>query len=195
MTLKTDNAIIGVSATDSQNFFLDTDLAGGLRLRRNSNGSGQTILSVSSAGQVSTPATQGSIIQMQAYPQDAGSTTTNSTFTNMNVSSKIFTPRSANSTIIVECVFQAYTANVASQNMAALFQLHENTVGLLGGAIQMYPLSGSGGIGMYASQVVKFHFTNTTLAQKFFNLRGAVGGAGGTAYANNQIWTITEVQN
>ena len=50
MTIKTDNTVIGVSATDTNNFLLDTDLAGALRLRRKTDGSGGTILTVDSNG-------------------------------------------------------------------------------------------------------------------------------------------------
>ena len=53
MTLKTDNYQIGLDATtDTNNFLIDTDGAGALRIRRKSDGSGGTVLTVDSAGRV-----------------------------------------------------------------------------------------------------------------------------------------------
>ena len=43
MTIKTDAYIIGSNADDTRNFLLDTDLAGALRIRRRSDGSGGTL--------------------------------------------------------------------------------------------------------------------------------------------------------
>ena len=52
MTLKTDNYQIGLdSVTDSKNYLLDTDITGALRIRRNSDGSGATILNISPDGE------------------------------------------------------------------------------------------------------------------------------------------------
>jgi hypothetical protein len=55
MTIKTDSYIVGSNADDTRNFLLDTDLAGALRIRRKSDGSGGTVLTVDSAGVVSLP--------------------------------------------------------------------------------------------------------------------------------------------
>lgn len=52
MTLKTDNYQIGLdSVTDSKNYLLDTDVTGALRIRRNSDGSGATILNITPDGE------------------------------------------------------------------------------------------------------------------------------------------------
>lgn len=51
MTLKTDSYQIGLdSVTATNNFLVDTDGAGGLRIRRKSDGSGGTVLTIDSAG-------------------------------------------------------------------------------------------------------------------------------------------------
>jgi hypothetical protein len=52
MTFKTDKFIIGNNATDTQNFLLDTDGVGGLRIRQKSDGSGTSILSTDANGLV-----------------------------------------------------------------------------------------------------------------------------------------------
>lgn len=50
MTFKTDSIIVGTNTDDTRNFLLDTDLAGGLRIRRRSDGSGGLVMSINSAG-------------------------------------------------------------------------------------------------------------------------------------------------
>ena len=65
MTLKTDKYQIGLDATtDTNNFLIDTDGAGGLRIRKKSDGSGGVILTVDSAGRVAIPI-------MTSYANDA----------------------------------------------------------------------------------------------------------------------------
>ena len=50
MTIKTDAYIIGSNADDTRNFLLDTDLAGALRIRRKSDGSGGALFSIDANG-------------------------------------------------------------------------------------------------------------------------------------------------
>jgi hypothetical protein len=50
MTIKTDSYIIGSNADDTRNFLLDTDLAGALRIRRKSDGSGGLLATFDSSG-------------------------------------------------------------------------------------------------------------------------------------------------
>lgn len=46
----TNSVVLGQSATDTNNFLLDTDTSGALRIRRKSDGSGGTVLTVNSSG-------------------------------------------------------------------------------------------------------------------------------------------------
>lgn len=55
MTISTDSYILGSSPTDTNNFLLDTDGAGALRIRRRSDGSGGTLISFSPSGAPSIP--------------------------------------------------------------------------------------------------------------------------------------------
>ena len=65
MTLKTDSYQVGLdSTTDTNNFRIDTDGAGGFRVRRKSDGSGGTILTVDSSGRVG-------LAVMTTYANDA----------------------------------------------------------------------------------------------------------------------------
>jgi len=57
MTVKTDSLIVGLdSVTDTNNFRIDTDGAGGLRIRRKSDGSGVTVLTINANGTLVQPA-------------------------------------------------------------------------------------------------------------------------------------------
>lgn len=48
--VKTNSVVLGQSPTDANNFLLDTDAAGALRIRRKSDGSGGLVMSINSAG-------------------------------------------------------------------------------------------------------------------------------------------------
>lgn len=50
MTVKTDSYVIGSNVDDTRNFLLDTDLAGALRIRRKSDGSGGLLATFDTAG-------------------------------------------------------------------------------------------------------------------------------------------------
>lgn len=52
----TNAVVLGQSGTASNNFLLDTDQAGALRIRRNADGSGGALLTVNSAGTLVQPA-------------------------------------------------------------------------------------------------------------------------------------------
>lgn len=56
MAITTNSYVLGLSGTDTNNFLLDTDGAGSLRIRRKSDGSGGTVLTVNSAGTLVQPA-------------------------------------------------------------------------------------------------------------------------------------------
>lgn len=50
MTVKTDAYVIGSNADDTRNFLIDTDLAGALRIRRRSDGSGGVLATINANG-------------------------------------------------------------------------------------------------------------------------------------------------
>jgi hypothetical protein len=50
MTVKTDSYVVGSNVDDTRNFLLDTDLAGALRIRRKSDGSGGLLATFDAAG-------------------------------------------------------------------------------------------------------------------------------------------------
>lgn len=54
-----NSVVLGQSGTAANNFLLDTDAAGALRIRRNSDGSGGTLLVIDSAGLTQLGATSG----------------------------------------------------------------------------------------------------------------------------------------
>lgn len=54
-TLTLQKVVLGTHPTPANNFLLDTDQAGALRVRRNADGSGGTVLTVESNGRVTLP--------------------------------------------------------------------------------------------------------------------------------------------
>ena len=86
MTIKTDKYILGVSATDTNNFLLDTDLAGALRVRRKSDGSGGTVLTIDANGVVAMPS---SVVAASAY-QSTGQSIPNVTWTKVSLAAEDF---------------------------------------------------------------------------------------------------------
>jgi hypothetical protein len=59
MTVKTDSYIIGNNSDDTRNFLLDTDLAGAMRIRRKSDGSGGLLATFDSSGNLQLGAASG----------------------------------------------------------------------------------------------------------------------------------------
>lgn len=57
-----NQVVVGQSGTNSQNFLIDTDVAGALRIRRGSDGSLGTVLNIDSSGRMSSVLTQGTAI-------------------------------------------------------------------------------------------------------------------------------------
>lgn len=136
------------------------------------------------------------IIQ-QLFQTDAGTSTTSSSLTNLTNSLISFTPKSTNSTILVEVVFNGGVANGAGINSQAVYNLFEtNVAGAFGINAVVGALAAAGGVGVQTVMVLKYYRTNNALTTRSFGLCGALNvGSGLVVYGSSQSWTITEIQN
>jgi hypothetical protein len=140
----------------------------------------------------------GDVLQVLAFT-DSGATTTSGTLANVTAGAKSITPKSSNSTIIIQCTFGGYVlAGGAGTNTLASFQLYNNTAGSnIGvGEVQIGVTSGAGSnVNTYAPSAISASITNSGTSAIAFILRARYAGAATTAGAINHQWTIIEVQN
>jgi len=140
----------------------------------------------------------GDVLQVLAFT-DAGATTTSSTLANVTAGAKSITPKSNNSTIIIQCSFGGYVlSGGAGTNTLASFQLYNNTaasnIGV--GEVQIGVTSGAGAnVNTYAPGAISASITNSGTSAISFILRSRYAGAATTTGAINHQWTIIEVQN
>lgn len=139
----------------------------------------------------------GQVIQ-EVYATDAGSTTSSSSLANVTASAKSITPKSSNSTIIVECMFDGkVAAGGAGTNTTAKFRLYD--YGNSADIGQEYTLGVASGAGANvqtdAPCNLAAYVSNAALTARSFTLRARYGTASATVTATNHVWRIREVQN
>lgn len=193
------NAVqLGDSSTATQNFVWQTNVDGTAKLARGNVGATtQDVLTVDANGKVSLPATQGSVLQVQYYT-DAGASATTNAFTNVSAANKTITPRSTNSTLIIECVTMGtVTAGGAGTNTTGEYILYDvEAVSTFGAAASLGVVSASGtNVQTQAPVPVIASRPNTALTARNFQLRARWATSSCTVTAGNQVWKITEVQN
>lgn len=139
----------------------------------------------------------GTVLQVVSAT-DVGSNTAAATLTNITSGVKQITPKSSNSTLIVECTFDAtVSAGGPGQNTTGVFQLYNNTAAAnIGQQFSLGAVSGAGAdVQSQASGVIRALVTNSALTAIDFILRAKYGTAACTVTGANHVWTITEVQN
>jgi len=140
----------------------------------------------------------GDVLQALTFT-DAGATTTSSTLANVTAGAKSITPKSSNSTIIIQCSFSGYVlAGGAGTNTAAQFRLYNSTgtadIGIA--SVDLGVTSGAGtNVNTYAPSAIAASITNSGTSTISFILRARYGGAPTTVGAISHQWIITEVQN
>ena len=149
-----------------------------------------------SSGTIATIERPGTVLQMVAFPVDAGSSTTSTSIVNLSASNKTITPKSTNSVLHISVVFQGIiTAGGAGTNSSGYFKVLESASGVGETAI-LGVVSGSGtNVQTQANQVLSVALTNSSLTARVFTLGGYKSGGTSTASATNQYFTITEVQS
>lgn len=187
--------VLGLNADPTRNFLLDTDGAGGLRVRRNADGSGGNILTFGADGQRNSWKT-GEVIQTIVASDAGGSTTNTGAYTNVTQSLKNITPKSTNSTIIVECVFSVAIQLTPATNTYGYAVLYDQNNNSTFGTNPTFGIgTSSGGNSLNVSGTVMGIVTNNALAVRQFGLRALSGTVGNTTSLTNHFWKITEVQN
>lgn len=140
----------------------------------------------------------GTVLQV-AHSTDAGSSTAAAALTSVTSAAQQITPKSSNSTFIVECDFQASVAQGgAGTNTTGNFRLYNNTaaadVGLAEVTVGVVSLDGTNVSTRGAYRCVA-QVGNAALTPVGFILKARYGSVACTVSATNQAWKITEVQN
>ena len=140
----------------------------------------------------------GTVLQV-VHSTDAGSSTAAAALTSVTSAAQQITPKSSNSTFIVECDFQAsVAAGGAGTNTTGSFRLYNNTaaanVGLAEILVGVVSGSGTDASTRGAYRCVAL-VGNAALTPVEFILKARYSTAACTVSATNQVWKITEVQN
>jgi hypothetical protein len=139
----------------------------------------------------------GDILQIVTH-FDAGTEASASTWTNLTTVAAIITPKSTNSTLIVEAFATVSVPNIAGVNAQAVFQIYSGTfpAGNIGIYINPWAPSAAGGVGVTCGAALMAVVSNTSLTSKAYGLAGApTTGIPNLIGAVQQAWKITEVQN
>ena len=197
--LKTIRAQLGLSVTPANNFVLDASANNGtMKLARgNAGATTQDIMTVAADGKVAFPQTprvylSGEVIQVRDTV-DNGSSTSSTLWINTTMAVQTITPKSTNSTIIIDLVFLDLVSNAASINTEAQYYMQESG-NFVGSQVNLAAPSGAGNTGIVSSVSMRAIIGNASLATRSF-LLFANSPQGVQISALSQYWKITEVQN
>lgn len=129
---------------------------------------------------------------------DNGSSTSASSMTNITNSTKSITPKSNNSTLIIEVDFAAQVlAGGAGTNTLGYFQLYNSTAAANISAITVIGASSATGADLQtnASGRCSAVVANAALTTIGFLLRARYGATACQVSGTSHVWKITEVQN
>lgn len=143
------------------------------------------------------PYRSGEVLQIVTH-LDAGTNQTVTDWVSLTGVAASITPKSTNSTLIVECCFSGNVSPVSGVNAEALFQINNGSVpsGLGGNYVYLSAYNVSGGIGIKAGVSLMWAFSNTSLAARSFAMTAYPDvGSPNNLGAFQQAWKITEVQN
>lgn len=132
----------------------------------------------------------GEVIQ-EVTGTDSGSTSS-TTFASITSVAKAFTPKSANSKIIVEVSFMAAVNAVGGVVNVAYFQIVDG-VTVVSSEYQLAATGGTGN-GVSAPGTVAAIISNAALTARSFTLQCKVANASGSGNGLYQVWRIREVQ-
>lgn len=160
-------------------------------------GTTQVAYGLLSATNSSVPVPAGTILQELVFT-DAGSSTASATLANVTASAKSITPKSANSTILIDVLFDATVlAGGAGNNTVGTYQLYNNTAASNIGNSYGLGVSSSVGANLQTQSptMVRASVANTGTTAIAFILRARYASAATTVSAVNHVWTIREIQN
>lgn len=133
----------------------------------------------------------GQVLQEITFPDDAGSSTTSLSFTNLSGSSKTITPKSTSSIITVECTFLAQINLLAATNTIGYAQLMESG-STIGSGYSFSVENGSGNNRLTFAGVVRARLTNASLSTRSFTIAGATSHITASCSITAQSFKITE---
>lgn len=137
----------------------------------------------------------GRVLQQKVYT-DNGSSHSGTSWTNLVSSQKSITPKSNNSTLLIEVSGQFLVSNLAATNTNAAFGIYESAQGsIIGGGFNLSAPSGAGGVGSTIGGCIRATVSNAALTTRTFGLSGAVGSSSYSLSAAALVITITEIQN
>lgn len=139
----------------------------------------------------------GEVLQVVTH-FDVGLAQSTSNWVSLTPTPASITPKSTNSTLIVECCFNGTVAPVVGVNAEGIFQINNGSVpsGIGGNYVLLSSPSAGGGIGASGGVALQWPVANTTLATKSFAMTAFPNaGSPNILGAQQQAWKITEVQN
>lgn len=204
-TLKLNKTQIGISDTATNNFTLDASAANGtMKLARgNAGATTQDIFSVDAAGKISfiqapsIPYRSGEVLQVLTFI-DSGAGIVSNTLTNITNSNKTITPKSTNSTLIIECYFNGHvTAGGNATNTTGVFVLFDVEANTTINNEQSLGVVSTSGTNTQTQGICSIGASrgNYALTTRSFRLLARYTNASCTVGGYNHFWKITEVQN
>jgi len=139
----------------------------------------------------------GTVLQVVAFT-DVGASTSAASMTSITNTTKNITPKSNNSTLIIEVDFKAQIlAGGAGTNTLGYFQLYDSTAAANIGVINVIGASSGAGANLQtnASGRCSAVVANAALTTIGFLLRAMYGATACQVYGTAHVWKITEVQN
>lgn len=139
------------------------------------------------------PALQVGRVLQVVHATDAGSSHSNTSYSNLNGGVKSITPKSASSKILIEITGAFRVGNVSAVNAAATLSIYESTAGTaLSAEYTLEAFSAAGGLGAAAPGVIRVRINSSGTSLRSFGLQGKVNNGSSVVGATNMVWTITE---
>jgi hypothetical protein len=135
----------------------------------------------------------GQVLQVATFT-DAGGSATTSSFTNVSQSFKSFTPKSANSRILLECSFGITVGITGGVNTTGSVVFYDTIGATTFGTTDVYSAANaSGGLQFQGKGSLQIELANSSLAARSFALRANTNQNGNTVSVQNHFWIITEI--
>lgn len=137
----------------------------------------------------------GQIIQQRTFT-DAGGTISGTTIQAIVQSTKAFTPKSNNSTLLITVTGGFNISVVSGINTAINLRIYENTVStLLGATITYAAAQSAGGLGITVGGVITIAIPNTAFTTRSFGLAGWSNSGSAVGSSVAVVFSISEIQN
>lgn len=144
---------------------------------------------------LATTPTTGNVLQC-VTAEDAGSTTTSTSLTNVSAANVGITPKSGASDLVIEVTFHGTEAVRTGANSVATFQLYDVTQGfVIGEEYTLTAAAENGGAAAAAPCVLRAIMPNTVSTLREFQLQAKTNHNSAAAGAVGQVWSITEVKS